>query len=133
MVSISPACLRLGSMTCQTRCMLASLVFIMTLPVTHCMICISIVFCLFFVSALCRAFHPCISDSLYACLVVSIVFYHDALPCSLYALKRNLILMLRLFVVLYVSWQRISSSRRFVACLRLCVCARLVVSIVVLS
>ncbi len=40
MVSISPACLRLGSMTCQTRCMLASLVYH---DVTRCMICISIV------------------------------------------------------------------------------------------
>ncbi len=58
--------------------------------------------CLFFILALCHAFHPRISDSLYACLVVSIVFYHDALPCSLYALKRNLILMLRLFVVVSV-------------------------------
>ncbi len=35
---------------------------------------ISIVFYLFFVSALCRASHLHISDSLYACLVVSIVY-----------------------------------------------------------
>ncbi len=50
----------------------------------------------------------CVSYQCYLRLVVCLprceqVFYHDALPCSLYALKHNLILMLRLFGSLRVS------------------------------